>query len=209
MRHIFVIICFLASTVLCHSQDNTGTTVCNGKTLTIYNDYTSFIVTEGRDTLINVRESYFIIHYKDIDQDGHTDILGELGGNTPERYDVYLFVAGSKRFKKVRGFSDFPAPVKIASTKYYYSYHKSGCADMHWDSDLFYISDYKVVKIGNISGRQCSTKGEPVGIFIYRFSKGKKILFKIFKVRETDKYNDGKWGFIRDYWTKSWTQFAP
>gem|GEM_PF-5245252 len=32
-----------------------------------------------------------------------------------------------------------PPPQRINGTHYFYSYHKSGCADMDWDSDLFYI----------------------------------------------------------------------
>jgi hypothetical protein len=60
--------------------------------------------------VINVRGSYFDIVFKDINADGYVDILGELSGNTPERYDLFLFVPKNRTFRVVDDFELFPSP---------------------------------------------------------------------------------------------------
>jgi hypothetical protein len=210
MKQLIIVLAFLSSTFLCSAQENIRYEFINGEKLIIYNDYTSFIVTRNRkDTLINVKANYFNIEFKDLDKDGNVDILGDWGGHIPERYDLFLFVGKTGQYRRVDNFSKFPAPVMVSGTKYYYSYHKSGCADMDWDSDLFYLSNYKAIRIGTISGLQCFSKDEPMGIFIYKVSKGKKILINKLKPEATAAYEEGKWGFIKDYWTSSWKKFVP
>jgi hypothetical protein len=209
MRLIIILVALFFLVYTSHSQDFVRTVILNKTTYKVYNDDTSLIVTRGKvDTVINIRGEYFTTDFQDINSDGYVDILGNLSGNTHERYDLFLFVPKSRTFRKVNSFEQFPAPIKLSGTKYYYSYHKSGCADMNWDSDLFYISNYKAIRVGNINGRQCYTNDEAQGVFIYKVSLGKEKLVKSLKSEVTSNYQEGKWGFIKEYWTKNWRNFV-
>jgi hypothetical protein len=176
--------------------------------------YTGFLTSNGfqllnskNQTYLTHQGSYFTWELKDFNKDGYEDIFLDKGGNTPERFDLLLYVPGTKSFRQVKGFENFPSPVKIGITKYYYSYHKSGCADANWDSDLFYISNFTAIRIGNISGRQCANSGSKDGLYINKFRNERKILFKTFNIDTINKYKDHKWGFIEEYWNKNYQLF--
>ena len=157
-------------------------------------------------TVVFQRGDYFTWELKDFDRDGNKDIFLDKGGNTPERYDLLVFVSANY-YRKIDGFDLFPAPIQIKGTKYFYSYHKSGCADMNWDSDLFYIQGFRAIRIGNISGRACENSGLKDGVYINRVRREKKALVKTLPVGTLAKYKDYKWGFIEDYWTKNYKLF--
>jgi hypothetical protein len=160
------------------------------------------------DTMIKKQDYYHQFEFKDFDLDGHLDVFLYLASNTPSVIDLYLYEPSSKKFKLIQNSSEYPAPEKIRGTKYYYSYHKSGCADLNWDSDLFYIHNFKVVRIGNISGIGCSDKfGKKDGIYISVIRKDKKNLIKTLPIDTIGKFKDYKWGFIKDYWTKNYKNF--
>jgi hypothetical protein len=125
--------------------------------------------------------------------------------NVPERCDLFLYDKKTKQFVKIKNFREYPDPKRIPKTTCYYSYHRSGCADMDWDSDLFKIVDFKIVKIGNIAGRTCDDIDN--GIFIYRLSNHKKTLVKKFTINVINSYNDTKWGFIAGYWKNNYQKF--
>ena len=144
--------------------------------------------------------------FKDFNNDGFKDIFIEFFSNTPGDCDLYLYNPALKGFTHVAGISSYPAPIKIPGTKYYYSYHHSGCADENWDSDLFFIKNYKVVCIGNISGDACNLT-EP-GIFIYRERGDNHKLVKRFKINVIEKYKGYKWEFIERYWKKNYQKFV-
>jgi hypothetical protein len=150
---------------------------------------------------------YFMWEFKDLNKDGYKDIVLTKPSNISEVFDLILYVPAIKTFKVIENFSSFPAPEKIGGTKYYYSYHKSGCADMNWDSDLFYIQNYKATRLGNISGRQCGDSGIKDGVYINKVHKGQKTLFKTLPIDALKKYDEFKWGFIKDYWTKNYALF--
>jgi len=124
--------------------------------------------------------------------------------NIPDRLDLALFSKESKKFVLVEDFFDFPIPTKIRDKGVYYSYHRSGCADSNWDSDLFIIEDYKAIRIGNISGIGCEGTGK-TGIFISKVNHKKKELIQEI-LREPGYYED-KFDFIKDYWTKNHERF--
>lgn len=149
---------------------------------------------------------YFTWELKDLDGDGNKDIFLDKGGNMPERYDLLLFISAN-HYRQIRDFELFPAPTQIKGTKYFYSYHKSGCADMNWDSDLFYIQNSKAIRLGNISGRQCENSGIEDGVYINKVRGEKKTLIKTLPVDTLKKYKEFKWGFIKDYWTKNFRLF--
>ena len=150
---------------------------------------------------------YFEWDFKNFSNDGFKDIFLDKGGNAPERFDLLLSVPSTKRFKKVLKFDVFPAPNKIPGTKYYYSYHKNGCADNDWVSDLFYIHDYKAVEIGKIDGVGCGSDKTPTAIYIFKIKNTKKELLKTLPIDIIIKYRENKWGFIKQYWIKNYKSF--
>lgn len=145
--------------------------------------------------------------FVDFNGDGYKDILIDYMTNIPGIRDLLLYDITNKTFKKVIDFQDFPSTEKVGNTKYYYSYHRSGCADMNWDSDLFYIENYKTIKIGNIGGRECKDTGVKDGIYINKIIDGKEIEVQKLAIGIIKKYKDYKWGFIDDYWSKNHKNF--
>lgn len=121
--------------------------------------------------------------------------------------DLIIYIPGIEKFQKVQHFEYFPSPQRIKGTHYFYSYHKSGCADMNWDSDLFYIHNNKAIALGNISGRQCNDRDEKAGVYIHRIRKGKEILISTLPIQRIWQYKDFKWGFIAEYWKKHYKRF--
>jgi hypothetical protein len=150
---------------------------------------------------------YFTWKFKDFNGDGHKDIFLDKGGNAPERFDLLLYVPTTKSFRQVKDFENFPAPENLIGTKYFYSYHKSGCADMDWDSDLFYIKAFKVIRLANISGRECENSGIKDGLYINKLKADKIILFKTLPIDTVHKFKDDKWGFIKKYWAENYKLF--
>jgi len=145
---------------------------------------------------------YFSWKFEDFNGDGYKDIFLDKGGNVPELFDLLIYVPSIESFRQVINFDKFPAPVKIRGTRYFYSYHKSGCADMDWGSDLFYIHNYEATRIGNISGYECENSGIKDGLYIYKFHDKNKMLIKTLPIDKIHKIKDDKWGFIKEYWTK-------
>ena len=79
---------------------------------------------------------------------------------------------------------------------------------MNWDSDLFYIDNFKAIRIGNIAGRQCDNRdGEKDAVYIHKVYGDKEKLFKTLPIDTIGKYKDFKWGFIKEYWTKNYKLF--
>lgn len=98
---------------------------------------------------------------------------------------------------------DFPWAEKIGNTQYYYSYHRSGCADMNWDS---YINNYKKVKIGNISGQECDGTGTKNGPYINKIMGEKRKELAKLPIHTIKQYKEYKWGFIKLYWYKNYKE---
>ena len=142
----------------------------------------------------------------DFNGDGHKDILIEYMTNVPGIKDLLLYDKAEKTFKKVIDLQDYPSAVRIKQSKYYYSYHRSGCADSNWDSDLFYIEDYRTVKIGSISGRNCENSGIDDGIYIYSLKNGRKMQVQKLPISILRKHAD-KWEFIAKYWAQNLKRF--
>ena len=89
-------------------------------------------------------------------------------------------------------------------TGFYYSYHRSGCADSNWDSDLFVIKNHRAIRIGNISGIGCEGTGKQE-FSSRKLEKKKKELIK--EILREPGYYDDKWDFIKNYWTKNHEKF--
>ena len=142
--------------------------------------------------------------FEDFDKDGTLDIRLNQISNTGGLSELIIFDKKTKEFRNVEDFTRFFEPTKLKKTKLWYSYHRSGCADINWDSDLFYIQNFKAVRIGNISGKGCENEPKN-GIFINKIIGDKKVLIKEI-IREEGYYGD-KWEFIEKYWNENFKKF--
>lgn len=182
--------------------------VAGKKYIGFINDQTYYLLNANGDTLLKKNDYYIDAEFKDFNKDGHQDIILHYASNAPMVLDLFLYVPTTGKFRELINFRDFPAPEQIKGTKFYYSYHKSGCADMNWDSDLFYIENFRAVRIGNIAGRQCDNKdGVKDAVYIHKVHNDKEKLFKKLPIDTILKYKDYKWGFIQKYWTKNYRLF--
>jgi hypothetical protein len=168
---------------------------------------TLYVLSSRADTILKASDLHPNFEFDDFNSDGLKDIRIHYLSNVPAIQDLLLFDKSKRNFKLVKSFSDFPDPNPIKGTKYYYSYHRSGCADMNWDSDLFYIEDYRAIKIGNIAGYECKNRDTKDGIYIHKIKGDKEILFQKLPISTIQNYNDYKWGFIKAYWTKNYKRF--
>ncbi|WP_421798729.1 hypothetical protein [Haliscomenobacter sp.] len=164
-----------------------------------------FILNQSKDTVYKHNDfasnGFEII---DFDEDGTSDIrLHEISG-VGGLSELIFFDPKNKVFKPIKGFIQFSEPTRIKKTKYWYSYERSGCADLNWTSYLFYIKDFQAIQIGEISGRGCSGESEN-GIFVYKIIQNQALLVKKYP-REAGYYGD-KWEFIEAYWNNSYQQF--
>jgi len=182
------------------------TVINNGKSYTGCNDYQTnfYIIDENNDTIYKHDEWINSFEFTDFNNDGLYDVLLGYLTNVGGVYDLALFDNEINKFKLVENFKDFPDPKRIDTTGFYYSYHKSGCADNIWDSDLFVINDFYAVKIGNIYGNGCFESGE-IKIFITKINGYKKKIIKEILIEPGNDF--GKWDFIEGYWTKNYNKF--
>jgi len=142
--------------------------------------------------------------FADFNEDGYADIILGYLTNTPETNELILFNKETNSFDKVMDFMNFPSAIKIKNSEFYYSYHKSGCADSNWDSDLFQIIENKAIRIGNIHGIGCGID-EKNGVYINRV-KNKEVQLIKFIERE-EGYWDEKWDFVKRYWSENYKKF--
>lgn len=168
-------------------------------------NFSLIILNEKFDTLY--KHNDFIDEYKitDFNNDGYQDIELDYITNVPGIVDVLLFDLASGKFQIIEELGNYPSPIKIKNSEYYYSYERAGCADYNWESNLFYISDYKCVKIGNIIGKGCGYEKRN-GIFINKIVDNEEVEINWIK-RDTGYYDD-KWEFIENYWTKNHLKFT-
>ncbi|HYE55656.1 MAG TPA: hypothetical protein VD996_12460 [Chitinophagaceae bacterium] len=183
------------------------TATVGGRKYLVYISGQEFRLVNIKGEVLLKRTDYFTnTFFKDFNGDGYRDIWLAHSGNTIT-HSLFLYHPGEKRFREVKGFRAFPEAKKIPGTPYYYSYRKSGCADMNWDSDLFYITNYRAVRVGNISGRQCEDNEVKDGIYIYKVREGKVSLFQTLSIELAWQDKDLKWGFIKKYWMRNYKLF--
>lgn len=188
---------------------NTITDYVDGRcfVMTCSSGYNLVLKNEKGDTLyqdsVYSPEQVFL----DFNGDGYKDILIDYMTSIPGVRDLLLYDLTNKTYRKVIDFQDFPSTERLGYTRYYYSYHRSGCADLNWDSDLFYIENYKTIRIGNIGGRDCKNTGVKDGIYISKIIGQKEIEVQKLDISIIKKYKDHKWGFIAEYWRKNYKKF--
>lgn len=182
-------------------------TIAGNNYIGYIHDNVFYLVNAKGNTILKRNHFYFDWEFKDFNKDGHLDITLTHSGNTPLVFDLYVYIPQRKTFKEIKNFHYFPEPEHIKGTMFYYSYHKSGCADMNWDSDLFYIENFKAIRTGNIAGRQCNGDITKSAIYINKVRHNKLSLLKTLPIDTIGKYQDYKWGFIKEYWTNNYKRF--
>jgi hypothetical protein len=215
-KHILILALFIQISFILDCQEtridstilNMDTTTIDGihyKAIFKADDY--FYILDTKDKIVFKSNNYYrFFEFIDFDNDGRKDIIFSYIGNNPIQ-DLVMYDVKDKEFTPVKDFSNYPEPIKIIGTKYYYSYHRSGCADMNWDSDLFYIQDFKAIPLGSISGRECNNEEEKDGIYIYKTKGDQKTLYKTLSIGTIHKFKDDKWGFIKNFWTNNYMNF--
>ena len=162
------------------------------------------------DTVYGPAIAYF--KYPDFNSDGNLDILFDYFGNN-STYILYLFDVSSNHFVNINRYSEFPDSRHVETNpNYYYSYHRAGCADMNWVSDLFTIENFKIIHLGHIYGQGCDadTANEPQVIDIYRIpdnNENAKILVEQLPYLKFIPEFGDKWNFIEKYWNSNYPKF--
>lgn len=143
----------------------------------------------------------------DFNKDGYNDYLITFIGNVPIS-ELYMFDSVSLTFKKVDNFNYFPEPKPLnVNPIYFYSYHRAGCADANWVSDLFYIDDFKAIQIGHIYGEGCGTDEEQRIEISKVVTLDKVFLLETLPIDTIGEYENYRWGFIEEYWNKNIEKF--
>lgn len=183
--------------------------IVHGARCTGYIKHDTFFLSDTRcRTILESAGLYATWEFEDFDGDGSKDILLVHGGNTPGLMDLYLYRTGANRFVPVRDFASFPAPERIKGTPYYYSYHHSGCADENWDSDLFYLQDFKAICLGNISGVVCTGDTHKEAAVSINKVRGNRLIFiRKYPISVIERYKDHKWGLIKQFWQRNYKLF--
>ena len=163
-----------------------------------------------RDTIDN--SGLQSIKYPDFNRDGYPDVLLSYTGNNNSYY-LYLFDKKANKFRKVDDYGNFPDAIQLRSnSKYYYSYHRAGCADLNWVSDLFKLKNYQIVQIGEINGLGCdyNIRKRPKKIEIYKISEKGSAQWKLVAKLAYNRCipdNGKKFDFISAYWNRNWKAF--
>ncbi len=164
------------------------------------------IIRQGVDTVTieGVNSGIDVVLYN---PDEFPDILLTYMGNNPWN-DLYIFNSEIDDYVFIRGIVQFPQSIRLGSDNVYYSYHRSGCADLNWDSDLFTIENDSAVHLANIYGIGCSN--EDGRIEISRIAeRDSAIIIETMKIDTIYSYEQYKWGFIEDYWSNNYRRFYP
>lgn len=152
------------------------------------------------------------IEFPDFNKDNNPDIMLTYMGNN-SIYSLYLFDQKTERFKSIEGFSKYPEAIQLKNQPdLYYSYHRAGCADMNWVSDLFKIVDSETVQLGHIYGQGCDyeVNENPQIIEIYKVVDNNESNGKLIEELPYLKFIPdfgGKWSFIEKYWNENYKKF--
>jgi hypothetical protein len=183
-------------------------TIYGEKYRAIYRTDEFLYILDSKDIILfRSRDYYPDFEFVDFDKDGLKELMINYLSNIPAIKDLIKFDINSKMFIPIEKFDEYPDPKSINGTKYFYSYHRSGCADMNWDSDLFYIENFKTIKIGSIAGRECEDMDEKDGIYIYKIVGDTKVNIKTLPIGTINEFKDNKWGFIMNYWSRNYQYF--
>lgn len=222
MKIYFFIILTISLTINTMAQSHSfdTTLVISGHSFRILNtdinnEYISMTVyRDSKQITIDTLESGGLanIEFPDFNKDQNPDIMVSYFGNNPTYY-LFLFDPKNQRFRNIEGYLNYPDAIQLKNNPdLYYSYHRAGCADMNWISDLFKIVDFKTVQLGYIYGQGCDFEvtENPQIIEIYKVidnneSNG-KLIEKLPYLKFIPNFSD-KWIFIEKYWNENCKKF--
>jgi hypothetical protein len=184
-------------------------TIYHDKYYAIYrsDEQMMYIVSNTRQVILKQPGLGSDFLFVDFNDDGMKDIVVNYKSDVPDAKALLLFDYKQETFRLVEDFDQYPEPVPIQGTPFYYSYSRTGCADFDWRSELFYIKDYKAYKSGYIVVNQCPNSQDANGVYISRLIHGEAQLLEKLPVSEFNKYPEGKWDFLSQYWTKNNKKF--
>lgn len=223
---------FIIFMTMCHAKSSNDTKTDNHSVDTILinnklkfhvklkdigSDYAILMVSLDQNLILSdtIEGLSAIAYFKfpDFDLDGNSDLLFDYIGNN-STYVLYLFDSSSNTFKEIKDYYQFPDAIHLKSNpNYYYSYHRAGCADMNWESDLFQIIDFKITHLANIYGQGCDfdTEQNPQVLEIYKIQADNKTkeLKERLQYKDCIPEFDDKWNFIEKYWNSNYQEFLP
>lgn len=150
--------------------------------------------------------------FPDFNKDSFPDILLKYSGNTTINF-LFLFDAASKKFKNIDGFINFPDAIQVKENpKYYFSYYPDGCSDLNWASDLFFIENFKPVKVAHMYGKGCDfnvlENPQFIGLYKIDLNNGQtEVLLEKLPYGKSIPENGDKWSFIEKYWNSNYRKF--
>jgi hypothetical protein len=141
------------------------------------------------------------VQFTDFNGDGKKDVILERRGVESGSQDLILYDLKTRKFKFAGNCSNAR---KIRHSKYYYTYEDC-CMGRDWSSDLFFISNSKIVNIGHIK------YDDGDGLSFYGINHGKKVLKRKWDVRingdtpiTSGRHIDFDLGV---YWRKNYTKY--
>jgi len=143
--------------------------------------------------------------FKDFDGNGTMDIELSYVTNIGGIKEWVVFDTTSKTFKEIRSFNKFPSSGKLAGTRYFYSDHNAGCGGGIWNSELFYIDDFKAKAVSRISIIRCRDADYTHGVTIHKIDGiNERIVEQMVEVPE--KFSSDS-DFFSTYWAENYKRF--
>jgi hypothetical protein len=163
----------------------------------------AFYIKNGKGQIVFIENDYVTyVYFVDFDGDGYKDVLLERRGVDSGTQDLLLYDHKTRKFIMVGNCSN---AIRVKHTKYFYSYEDC-CMGRNWDSDLFFISNFKIVNLAHIKYR------DGYGLKFYKSRNEKNILKERWNVRingDTPIASGRHIEFdLGDYWTKNYTKYV-
>lgn len=163
----------------------------------------------GVETLIDTLEQATAIvsmEVIDFDKNGSADILLDYIGNN-STYFLYLFDSTTSTFRNIDNYLSFPDGQQLDSNRQlYYSYHRAGCADLNWASDLFTIKDFNIIHLAHLYAEGCG--GEQEGISVYSvIDINSDSTTLIETIPYSGEENHDKWNILKKYWNENYSRY--
>lgn len=165
--------------------------------------------TMNGDTVIKSEIFYHDAIIYDINGDGYEDIEVRINTNVGGVSDTYFYDAENKQFRIVEG-CEFDLRLIKGTTSYFYNYHRAGCADLAWESDLCKVQNFKLTRVARTYGNGCTfEKSYEIKIFKVKSNgnEEEEILIETLPYKKNISKNDKKWVFIEKYWNKNYQKF--
>lgn len=167
-----------------------------------------FFIKKGLDQIVFSTKNIVIgAEFKDFDGDGYKDILLERRGVDSGQQDLLLYDPKTKKYILVGNCTNAE---RIKDTKYYYSYEDC-CMGRFFSSDLFFISNFKIIRVGFIKYDDSIDGSKFYGLRIYRINGGTETLMQKLKGHingnsaiATGRHIDFELG---EFWAKNYTRF--